>query len=158
MTDQNREKKKFDQIGDFEERVLEIKRVSKKTKGGNSISFTALVVVGDKNGTVGTGYAKAKNVSDAIQKAVRKANTSLIKINLTEHSIAHEIIEKYGSAKVMLKPANEGTGIVAGGVVRTVVELAGVKNVSSKMLGANNKITNVRCTINALKKLKKENK
>lgn len=141
-------------INEFEEKVLEIRRVSKKVKGGNSIGFTALVVTGDKSGTVGFGYGKARSVADAIQKAIANAKKNNAKIKLKEGTIAHPVEAKVGSAKVLLKPAPTGTGIIAGGPIRVVVDLAGIKNISSKMLGSNNKLANVRCTIKALKKLK----
>lgn len=141
-------------ISEFEEKVVEIKRVSKKFKGGNSIGFTALVVTGDKSGTVGYGYGKAPSVSDAISKAISSSKKNITKIKLSKGTIAHEVKAKFGSCEVLLKPAPEGTGIIAGGTIRVVADLAGIENVSSKMLGSNNKIGNVRCTIKALKKLK----
>lgn len=139
---------------EFEEKVLQIRRVSKKTKGGNTISFAALVVVGNKNGKVGSGYAKASDVSSAIAKAVGQAKKSLMDIKVTEGTISHLVSAKYNSAHVLLKPAPKGTGIIAGGSIRSVVELSGIKDISAKMIGANNKISNVRCTLEALKKLK----
>lgn len=139
---------------DFEERVIEIKRVSKKTRGGNKIGFTALVVIGDKKGSVSSGYAKALDVPTAIQKAITKAKKDLVKVNLKDSTIPHKVSDKYGSAEVMLMPAPRGSGIIAGGSIRTVVELAGIKDISAKMLGSNNKISNVRCSIKALKNLK----
>ena len=142
-------------ITEMEEKVIEIKRVSKKTKGGNTIGFTALVVVGNRDGKVGYGYGKARNVADAIRKAFSSAKKDMYKINLTGKTIAHEVTAKVGASKVFLKPAPEGTGIIAGGSVRTVVDLAGIKDISSKVLGSNNKLTNVRCAIKALEKLKK---
>jgi small subunit ribosomal protein S5 len=138
----------------FEERVMEVKRVSKKTTGGNAISFTALVVVGDKKGKVGGGYAKAKDVSSAVTKAIAQAKKSLITIPMNATTITHDVAAKYGAAKVFIKPAPKGSGIIAGGTIRTVLELAGVSDVSSKMLGSNNKICNIRCAIIALKKLR----
>jgi small subunit ribosomal protein S5 len=140
---------------EYEEKVLEIKRVSKKIKGGNTIGFTVLVVVGNRNGKVGYGYDKARNVSDAIQKAVSGAKKNIVEIKLKGKTIAHEVSAKYGSAKIVLRPAPEGTGIIAGGPVRVVVGLAGIKDVSSKVLGSKNKLSNVRCTIKALQTLKK---
>jgi small subunit ribosomal protein S5 len=142
-------------INEIEEKVIEIKRVSKKTKGGNTIGFTALVVVGDRDGSVGCGYGKARNVADAIGKAVSSAKKNMEKINIINKTIAHEVTAKVGASKVFLKPAPEGSGIIAGGSVRTVVDLAGIENISSKVLGSNNKLLNVRCAIKALKKLKK---
>lgn len=138
----------------FEEKVLQIKRTTKKTSGGSKIGFSALIMLGNKKGMVGTGLGKAPDVQTAVQKAVSAARKSMVKINLTGDTIAYPVEEKYGSAKIILKPAPVGTGIIAGGSVRTVVELVGIKNISGKMLGSNNKITNVICTINALKKLR----
>lgn len=142
------------QPSEYEEKVLQIKRVSKKTRGGNNIGFTALVVIGNKNGKVGSGYGKAKDVSTAVTKGVAQAKKDLMTINLVGTTIAHEVKSKYGSATVLLKPAPKGAGIIAGGPIRVVVELAGIKDVSAKMIGANNKICNVRCTLDALRKLK----
>ncbi|MCA9308693.1 MAG: 30S ribosomal protein S5 [Patescibacteria group bacterium] len=139
---------------EYEERVLQIKRVSKKTNGGNSIKFTALVVVGNKKGTVGYGMGKAVDVPSAIQKGIKAAKANTININLAGSTIPHEINAKYNSAKVMLKPAPVGSGIIAGGVVRHVVELAGITDISSKMHGSNNKVCNVICSLDALSKLK----
>lgn len=141
-------------INEFEEKVIDIRRVSKKTKGGNQIGFTALVVIGNRDGLVGTGYGKAKSVVDAISKAVSRAKEDIVEVKIDKGTISHDISAKYGAAEVMLKPAPEGTGIIAGGSIRTVVELAGIRDVSSKMLGTSNKIGNVRCTIKALKKLR----
>jgi small subunit ribosomal protein S5 len=140
---------------EFEERVIQIKRVSKKTSGGNTISFAALVVVGDKKGQVGTGYGKARDVSTAITKGINSAKRNLIKIRMAEGTISHDVHDKYGSAEVLLKPAPKGSGIIAGGTVRIVVELAGIKDISAKMLGSSNKICNIRSTLNALTKLRK---
>ena len=133
---------------------MTIKRVSKKTTGGNDIGFTALVLVGDKKGSVGTGYGKAKDVSTAIRKAISKAKENMIDVRLKGTSISYDVSAKYGAAKVLLKPAPKGSGLIAGGSIRVVLELAGIKDISSKMLGSNNKVSNVRCTIEALKKLK----
>jgi small subunit ribosomal protein S5 len=139
---------------EFEEKVIEIKRVSKKTRGGNSIHFTALVVVGNKQGKVGLGLGAAMDVAESVRKAIEKAKANLISIKLHEGTISHEVMAKYKAAEVLLKPAPEGSGIIAGGAVRSVVELVGIKDVSSKMLGSSNKQCNVVCTIDALKKLK----
>jgi small subunit ribosomal protein S5 len=140
---------------DFQEKVIQIKRVSKKTKGGSTVSFAALVVVGDKKGQVGTGYGRGKDVISGITKSIAMAKRELIKVEMKAGSIPHEVTAKYGSAVVLLKPAPEGTGIIAGGSVRIVVELAGIKDISAKMLGSNNKICNIRCTLKALQMLKK---
>ena len=139
---------------EFEEKVIQIKRVSKKTSGGNSIGFSALVVVGDKKGRAGVGLGKAKDVSSAVQKAVTQAKRNMVKINLKNTTIAHEVHSKFGSAVVFLKPAPKGSGIIAGGAVRVVLELAGIKDISAKMLGSNNRSSNLKCALEALKKLK----
>ncbi|HLB51697.1 30S ribosomal protein S5 [candidate division WWE3 bacterium RIFCSPHIGHO2_12_FULL_38_15] len=139
---------------EFEEKVIQIKRVSKKTSGGNSIGFSALVVVGDKKGRAGVGLGKAKDVSSAVQKAVTQAKRNMVKINLKNTTIAHEVHSKFGSAVVFLKPAPKGSGIIAGGAVRVVLELVGIKDISAKMLGSNNRSSNLNCALEALKKLK----
>ncbi len=138
---------------EFQERVIQIKRVSKKTKGGSTMSFAALVVVGDKKGRVGSGYGKGRDVSSGITKAVSSAKRELFNIPIVDGTIPHEVRAKFGSAMVLLKPASKGAGIIAGGTVRTVVELAGIRDVSAKMLGSSNKILNIKCTIKALNKL-----
>ena len=140
---------------EFEEKVVQVRRVSKKTKGGSRIGFSVLVVVGDKKGRVGVGLGKAPDVRSAIHKGVSYAKKHLIKIPLKRGTIPHEVKVKYGAAKVLLKPAPLGTGIIAGGAVRSVVEAAGVENIVSKILGTRNKLSNVYATIEALKKLKK---
>jgi small subunit ribosomal protein S5 len=150
MVNNNKEVK----IKEFQEKVLDIRRVSKKTVGGGSIGFTALVVVGDKDGRIGSGYGKARDVPTAIKKAISKAKGNIVKINVVDGTIAHPVTAKLGAAKVFLKPAPKGTGIIAGGSIRVVVDMAGIENISSKMLGSNNKILNVRCTIKALGELK----
>lgn len=140
---------------EFEEKVIEVRRVSKKTKGGNKISFSVLVVVGDKKGQVAAGLGKAPDVRSAIQKSINYAKKHLIKVSLKKGTIPHEIRVKLGAAQVLLKPAPPGTGIKAGGTVRTVVEIAGVENIVGKVLGTRNKINNVYATIKALSSLKK---
>ena len=142
-------------ITEFEEKIIEIKRVSKKIKGGNTIGFAVLVVVGDRDGRVGYGYGKALNVADAIGKAVSSAKKNTYSVKLAGKTISHQVEAKVGASKVLLKPAPEGAGVIAGGSVRTVLELAGIRDISSKVLGSNNKLLNVRCTLKALKKLKK---
>jgi len=139
---------------EFEEKVIQIKRVAKKTKGGNKIGFTALVVVGDKKGKVGLGLGKAGDVRSAIEKGRRRAKKHMITIPLKGTTIPHRILVKKGAAKVMLKPAPEGTGLRTGGPVRAVVEVAGVRDLVSKILGTRNKASNVYATFEALKKLK----
>lgn len=140
---------------EFAEKVVQINRVSKKTKGGNRIGFSVLVVVGDKKGKVGVGLGKAPDVSSAIQKGVQYAKKHLITVPMEKTTIPHEIAIKLGAAKVLLKPAPPGTGVIAGGAVRAVVEAAGIRNVVSKILGSKNQASNVYASFEALKRLKK---
>ena len=139
----------------LEELVIEVKSVVKVTAGGRQRRFSATVVVGDKKGTVGIGIGKAGEVPDAVKKAIQAANKSLIKVNLIDNrTIAHEVTGKSGAAKVLIKPAPAGSGLISGGAVRAVLELAGVKDISSKSLGARTKLNMATATINALKSLK----
>jgi small subunit ribosomal protein S5 len=138
----------------FEEKVVKIGRVTKVVKGGRRFRFTALVVVGDKNGTIGYGTGKAKEVPEAIKKATDDAFKSLVKINLKGKTIAHDIEQKSGASRVILKPASEGTGTIAGGAMRPVLELAGIQDVIAKSLGSNNPNNLVRATIDALSRIK----
>ncbi len=138
----------------FEEKVVKIGRVTKVVKGGRRFRFTALVVVGDKNGTVGYGTGKAKEVPEAIKKATDDAYKSLVKINLKGKTIAHDIEQKKGASRVILKPASEGTGTIAGGAMRPVLELTGIQDVIAKSLGSNNPNNLVRATITALSRIK----
>ncbi|MCJ7829705.1 30S ribosomal protein S5 [Patescibacteria group bacterium] len=138
---------------EFVEKIAQINRVSKKTKGGNRISFSVLVVVGDKKGKVGVGLGKALDVSGAIKKALSRAKKAMITVPMKETTIPHEVRMKKGAARILLKPAPAGTGIIAGGAVRLVVEAAGIKDIVSKILGSNNKASNVYATMEALKKL-----
>jgi len=140
----------------FEEKVIQIKRVSKKTKGGNKIRFTALAVVGDRVGKVGYGMAKALDVTTAISKSLAKAKRDVVNVVLHDTTIPHEVTESFKSSAVKIMPAPKGSGIIAGGAVRDVLSLCGLKDVSAKMLGSNNKNGAVVCTINALKKLEKK--
>ena len=135
------------------EQVLEIRRVSKKTQGGNNVSFSALVVTGDKKGKVGLGLAKAPNVADAIKKSIRLANRDLVQVPLTNGTIPYETTSKYGAAKVLFRPAPKGTGIIAGSSVRAVVQAAGITDIVCKVLGSNNKTTNARATFKALRQI-----
>ncbi|HGZ70659.1 MAG TPA: 30S ribosomal protein S5 [Nitratifractor sp.] len=139
---------------DFEEIVVNIGRVTKVVKGGRRFRFTALVVIGDKKGTVGFGYGKAKEVPDAIKKAVDDAFKSLVKVNINGTTIAHDVEHKYKSSKIVLRPASEGTGAIAGGATRPVIELAGIKDIIAKSIGSNNPNNLVRCTIEALTRIK----
>jgi small subunit ribosomal protein S5 len=141
---------------EFEEQVVQINRVSKKTKGGNKIGFTALAVVGDKKGRVGVGLGKAPDVSSAIRKGISYAKRHLINIPLVNGTIPFRIDVKVGAAKIMLKPAPPGSGIIAGGAVRSVVSAAGIQNISSKVLGTENKANNVHATLEALKQVSEQ--
>lgn len=142
---------------EFEEKVVQVNRVSKKTKGGNRISFSVLTVVGDRKGKVGVGLGRALDVSSAIKKGIRRAKKKMIEVPMKGTTIPHEIRVKRGAAKILLKPAPPGTGVIAGESVRVVVETAGIKDIVSKILGSNNKISNVYATIEALSKLKSKN-
>jgi len=139
---------------ELEERLVSLNAVSKTVKGGRNRSFSALVVVGDGNGKVGAGLGKAKEVSDAIRKAVEDAKKNLIEVPIVGATLPHGVTAKFGGARVMLKPASEGTGVIAGGPVRAVLELAGVRDVLSKTFGSGNPINVVRATIEGLKSLK----
>ena len=140
---------------DLEDKVIAINRVTKVVSGGRQFRFSATVVVGNRKGKVGIGIGKAKEMPDAVKKATQAASKNLINVELIDNrTIAHEIIEKEGAVRVMLKPAKEGTGVKAGGPVRDVLELAGVKDVLSKSLGSSTKINMARATLNALRKQK----
>lgn len=138
---------------EYEEKIVQINRVSKKTKGGNKVGFSALAVVGDKKGKVGVGLGKAPDVSAAIRKGISKAKKHFIVVPLIKGTIPFRIDIKVGAAKIMLKPAPPGSGIIAGGAVRSVVSAAGIQNISSKVLGTANPASNVHATLEALKRL-----
>ena len=137
----------------FEEQIVQVNRVSKKTKGGNKIGFSVLMVVGDKKGKVGVGLGKGADVSLAIKKGVALAKKHSVHIPIVNATIPFEFNIKLGAAKVLLKPAPRGSGVIAGGAVRSVVSLAGIENISSKVLGTDNQASNVYSTIKTLKRL-----
>ncbi|OGK17931.1 30S ribosomal protein S5 [Candidatus Roizmanbacteria bacterium RIFCSPLOWO2_12_FULL_40_12] len=150
--DRNTEEKKI------EERVLLIRRVSKKTTGGNYITFSALVVVGDRKGSVGIGIGRSQEVPPAIKKAISYAKKHMFLIPLHKSTIPHQVKLKYKAAKILLKPAPEGTGLKVGSVVRALLELAGVENASGKIIGSRNQIVNTYAVLRALRSLKARKK
>ena len=139
---------------DLQERVVEVRRVTKVVKGGRNFRFSALVVVGDENGHVGAGNGKSTEVPDAIKKAIEDAKKNMIEVPIVNTTIPHEIIGEAGAGRVLLKPASEGTGVIAGGAVRPILELAGIKDIRTKCLRSNNPGNVVNATMNALKSLK----
>lgn len=152
---QNRNNDPKQKEKELEELVIEVKSVVKVNKGGRQRRFSATVVVGDRKGRVGLGIGKANEVPDAIKKAIQAANKNLVRIPLVDgRTIQHEVIGRNGAAKVFLKPASAGTGVIAGGAVRAVLELAGVRDILSKSLGSRTKLNMATATINALKSVK----
>ena len=148
-------KREFVKKSPYEEKVISIGRVSKTTKGGRTMRFTATVAVGDRKGKVGLGTGKANEVPNAISKAIKAAEKNVITVNLVEgRTLSHEVIAKCGAAKVLVKPAKAGSGIIAGGPVRNVLELAGVKDIVSKSLGSNTQINTAKAAMDALKQQK----
>lgn len=148
----NREEKK----DEFDQRILDLARVTRVMAGGKRMNFRACVAIGDRKGSVGVGVGKGADVTMAINKAVNRAKKTMIKVVTVNDTIPHEVLNSEGAATIIFKPARQGRGVIAGGVVRVILELAGVKNVSSKMLGgSNNKINNARCAIAGLAMLRK---
>lgn len=139
---------------EFEEKIVQVNRVSKKTSGGNKIGFSVLVVIGDKKGRVGVGLGQAPDVQSAVRKGVSYAKKHLLTVPMRGTTIPHEVLVKVGAAKVLLKPAPAGSGVIAGGAVRAVVDAAGIRDISSKVLGTNNQANNVHATMEALRRLR----
>ncbi|MFA6428674.1 MAG: 30S ribosomal protein S5 [Candidatus Buchananbacteria bacterium] len=139
---------------EFEQKIVDLARVTRVMAGGKRLRFRACVLIGNHQGKVGMGLAKGADVTLAVNKAVNQAEKSLLTVAMVRETIPHEVTEKYGAAKILIKPAPKGTGIIAGGAARQVLELAGVPNIVAKILGSNNKINNVRATLLALSKLK----
>ena len=140
---------------EFEQRLVDLARVTRVMAGGKRLRFRACVVIGDSNKRIGWGVSKGTDVAIAINKAVAHAKKKILTVNITENTIPHEVTHKFKSAKVFLKPAPEGRGVIAGGVLRDVLELAGIKDIIAKMHGSKNKINNVRAVFEALEKLRK---
>ena len=140
---------------EFTDKVVQIKRVSKKTNGSNQIHFTALVVSGDKKSRVGVGLGKAKSVADAIQKAIQKARKTMLTVNIVNGTITNSVTLKFKGAIILLRPGKQGSGLIAGGPVRSVVELAGIKDIVSKIIGSKTKSINVWATMKVLTLLQK---
>ena len=147
----NRAPYRSDQTGEYDEKVIQVSRVSKKTKGGNRIGFSILVVVGDKKGKVGVALAKAADVKGAIGKAFTRARANMITVPLRGTTVPFEVTQKFSAARVLVKPAPPGSGIIAGGPMRTVLDAAGIRDAVGKILGTKNKTSNVYATIEALK-------
>ncbi len=151
---QDRRERKPREDSEFDKVLVSVRRVTKVVKGGRTMRFSAVVVVGDRKGNVGIGTGKAKEVPAAIDKATLQAKTNMVKINIVNGTIPHETIGKYGTSKVLMLPAKEGTGIIAGGSSRAVIELAGIKDIVTKIHGSTNKINCVRATLKGLSSIR----
>lgn len=146
---------KSERKDEFEQRILDIARVTRVMAGGKRMRFRACVAIGDQKGKVGIGLGKGADVTTAVNKAVNIAKKNIVNVAIVNDTIPHDIYQKFGAAKILFKPAKKGRGVIAGGVVRVIVELSGIKNITSKILGTNNKVNNSKCTIEAMKMLKK---
>lgn len=151
---QDRRERKPREDSEFDKVLVSVRRVTKVVKGGRTMRFSAVVVVGDRKGNVGIGTGKAKEVPAAIDKATLQAKTNMVKINIVNGTVPHETIGKYGTSKVLMLPAKEGTGIIAGGSSRAVIELAGIKDIVTKIHGSTNKINCVRATLRGLSSIR----
>ncbi|MBL7058121.1 30S ribosomal protein S5 [Patescibacteria group bacterium] len=140
---------------EFEQKVVDLARVTRVMGGGKRMSFRACIAIGDGKGSVGIGMAKGADVQKAITKAVNQAKKDIVNVAMVEKTIPYSILRKQGAAKILLKPAKPGHGVVAGGVVKVVLELAGIRDITSKIIGTNNKASNAKCTLEALRSLKK---
>ncbi len=158
MAQQQHNRRQENEGAEYEEKVLYINRCSKVVKGGRKFSFSALILVGDGKGNVGFGFAKANEVSDAIRKGGEVARKNVFEFEMEGTTIPHEITVEWDGARVMLKPAKEGTGVIAGSKVRAVLELGGIKDVVAKSYGSNNPLNQVRATVSALRKLRNRQK
>jgi small subunit ribosomal protein S5 len=139
---------------EFEQQILDVARVTRVMAGGKRMNFRVCIAIGDRKGRVAIGLKKGADISIAINKAVNQAKKNLINVPIVNETIPHGIKQKYGAAEILFKPASQGRGILAGGIVRIILDLAGIKNISSKILGTNNKVNNAKCTIEALSNLK----